>query len=602
VTVRELLPRAEAMEAIRANPRLARAIEHVGKGTGIPEEVLQRHLGEAVLETLGKIGDTYVAELGDAIRHTEVLRNHIHDFYEGVLNGLDRNPDPGRLGSMFSELHDLITEIADPQLWAKKRAAEPGAAEEFASRETAPAESAVGTGVPAPRERPVAEGRLWALPEGQRTAVLAARRAHPDLAARALAGDASAASALIDAMRTDGVDRATIDAVSAGVAAVRDPGFEFALGGHTGATDPALRGAAAKRFEQLPVGQRDAVAKAAAADPDFVRGAVTSRSGFGDPHAGPLDPVRPNEMAEFCKRHGISDAERAELESGLRDLNKAFREGELSWTDPASTSADPLTESAAMRRDILDRGADALGLPRGSRIAEEMASAMVTLRRHASLSHEQFLDMAYEWLQYVEKKEGRPQTLRSYIEARMRTHVRGMVGEFAAAFQLGPDFWVLKGPDYDVTVPGTDFVVVSKRNGEIWFCDNKTLSDNSLGRVSSLVENFPGNMADDVAEFGALDESTFAMPDDVVAALARAKKAAEAIRQTVVGKSPTEIADPAVQAEITRICDENGVRRVVTNAGGQLSELSTALTALGIDFANLDGRTALPSRPLTTKE
>ena len=590
------------MEAIRANPRLARAIEHVGKGTGIPEEVLQRHLGEAVLETLGKIGDTYVAELGDAIRHTEVLRNHIHDFYEGVLNGLDRNPDPGRLGSMFSELHDLITEIADPQLWAKKRAAEPGAAEEFASRETAPAESAVGTGVPAPRERPVAEGRLWALPEGQRTAVLAARRAHPDLAARALAGDASAASALIDAMRTDGVDRATIDAVSAGVAAVRDPGFEFALGGHTGATDPALRGAAAKRFEQLPVGQRDAVAKAAAADPDFVRGAVTSRSGFGDPHAGPLDPVRPNEMAEFCKRHGISDAERAELESGLRDLNKAFREGELSWTDPASTSADPLTESAAMRRDILDRGADALGLPRGSRIAEEMASAMVTLRRHASLSHEQFLDMAYEWLQYVEKKEGRPQTLRSYIEARMRTHVRGMVGEFAAAFQLGPDFWVLKGPDYDVTVPGTDFVVVSKRNGEIWFCDNKTLSDNSLGRVSSLVENFPGNMADDVAEFGALDESTFAMPDDVVAALARAKKAAEAIRQTVVGKSPTEIADPAVQAEITRICDENGVRRVVTNAGGQLSELSTALTALGIDFANLDGRTALPSRPLTTKE
>jgi hypothetical protein len=602
MTVRELLPRAEAMEAIRANPRLARAIEHVGKRTGIPEEVLQRHLGEAILETLGKIGDTYVAELGDAIRHTEVLRNHIHDFYEGVLNGLDRNPDPGRLGSMFSELHDLITEIADPQLWAKKRAAEPGAAEEFASRETAPAEPAAGTGVPAPRGRPVAEGRLWALPEGQRAAVLAARRAHPDLAARALAGDASAASALVDAMRTDGVDQATIHAVSAGVAAVRDPGFEFALGGHTGATDPALRGAAAKRFEQLPVGQRDAVAKAAAADPDFVRSAVTSRSGFGDPHAGPLDPVRPAEMAEFCKRHGIGDAERAELESGLRDLNKAFREGELSWTDPASTSADPLTESAAMRRDILDRGADALGLPRGSRIAEEMASAMVTLRRHASLSHEQFLDMAYEWLQYVEKKEGRPQTLRSYIEARMRTHVRGMVGEFAAAFQLGPDFWVLKGPDYDVTVPGTDFVVVSKRNGEIWFCDNKTLSENSLGRVSSLVENFPGNMADDVAEFGALDESTFAMPEDVVAALARATKAAEAIRQTVAGKSPTEIADPAVQAEITRICDENGVRRVVTNAGGRLSELSTALTALGIDFANLDGRTALPSRPLTTKE
>jgi hypothetical protein len=43
--VRELLPRAEAMEAIRANPRLAQAIEHVGRKTGIPEEVLRRHLG-----------------------------------------------------------------------------------------------------------------------------------------------------------------------------------------------------------------------------------------------------------------------------------------------------------------------------------------------------------------------------------------------------------------------------------------------------------------------------------------------------------------------------------------------------------------------------
>jgi hypothetical protein len=343
------------------------------------------------------------------------------------------------------------------------------------------------------------------------------------------------------------------------------------------------------------------VAKAAAADPDFVRAAVTSHSGFGDPHA-PLDVVRPQEMTDFCTRHGIGADERAQLEAGLRDLNKVFREGELSWKDPASPSTDPLTTSAAMRRDILDRGADALGLPRGSRIAEQMASAMVTLRRHASLSHEQFLDFAYEWLQYVEKKEGRPQTLRGYIEARMRTHVRGMVGEFAATFQLGPDFWVLKGPDYDVTVPGTDFVVVSKRNGEIWFCDNKTLSDSGLGRVSSLVENIPGNMAQDAAEFGALGDSAFAMPDDVVASLASARKAADAIRPLVAGKSSKEIGSSAVQAEITKICDENGVRRVVTNAGGQLSQLSEALTGLGIDFANLDGRTALPERKLEKGE
>jgi hypothetical protein len=200
---------------------------------------------------------------------------------------------------------------------------------------------------------------------------------------------------------------------------------------------------------------------------------------------------------------------------------------ELSWTDPASMNFDPMTESAAMRRDILDRGADALGLPHGSRIPEQMASAIVTLRRHASLAYEHFLDMAYEWLQYVEKVEkkgGRPETLRSYIEARMRTHVRGTVGEFAAAFRLGPDFWLLNGPDYDVTVPGADFVVVSKRNGEIWFCDNKTLSDSSLGRVSSLVENIPENMARRTRR--AADASPFATQKRFKVVLGRSARGA----------------------------------------------------------------------------
>jgi hypothetical protein len=603
MTVREILPKGElVVDVIGHNAALARAIEHIGRETNIPEKILKQHLGEAIVEALDKIGANYVSELGDAIRHLGALRNHVHDFYEGVLNGLDRNPDTGRLASMFRELHDLLVEVSDPQLWAKKRAEQPGGADQFSADAGSAHESVTAQGVPTSGMAPVAARRLWSLPEGQRKAVSAARTAHPDLAARALAGDVSAASALIDALRADGVDQATLDAVSAGVGAVRDPGLEFALGGRAGVTDPALRGAAAKRFARLPKSQRAVIAKAAAADPDFVRAAVTSRSGVGDPHAGPLDPVRPAKMAEFCERHRIGEAERAQLESGLRDLNKAFRDGEMAWVDEPSTSHDPLTESAATRRDILDRGADALGLPRGSRIALEMARAMVSLRRQASLAHEQFVDLAYDWLRYAENKQGRPTTLRRYIEARMRTHVRGMVGEFAAAFQLGPDFWVLKGPDYNVTVPGTDFVVVSKRNGEIWFCDNKTLSDNALGRVSSLVENIGQNMADDVAEFGELGDSAFAMPDEVVSALANAKKAAEAIRTKVAGKSPAEIRDPAMQAEITKICDENGVRRVVTNAGGRLSELSDALSGLGIDLANLEGTTSLPERPLKQGE
>ncbi|WP_428341207.1 hypothetical protein [Mycobacterium sp.] len=596
MTVREILPRAEVVvDVVGENAALAAAIEDIGKKTNIPEKMLKQHLGEAILEALDKIGAYYVAELGDAVRHLEVLRDHVHDFYERVLDGLDRDPDTGYLASVFRELHDLLVEISDPQLWANRRTEQPGGVEQFAAEMRSAPESVTRQGVPTWGTRPVVDRRVWTLPAGQRDPVLAARRACPDLTARALAGDSSALSTLIDALRADGVDQATLHAVSAGVAAVRDPGLEFALGGHPGVGDSGFRGAAAKRLDQLPNSQRAAIANAAAADPDFVRAAVTSHSGFGDPNAGPLDPVRPTEMAEFCRRNGIGEAERAQLETGLRELNQAFRGGEPSWVDAPSTSDDPLTESAAMRRDILDRGADALGLPRGGRIAQEMARAMVSLRRYASPSHEQFLDLAYDWLRYAENTHGRPTTLRRYIQARMRTHVRGMVGEFSAAFQLGPDFWVLKGPDYNVTVPGTDFVVVSKRSGEIWFCDNKALSDNSLGRVSSLVENIEHNMAADLAEFGELSQSPFAMPDNVSAALDNAQRAAEAIRAAVDGK---DTADPDVQAEFTRICDENGVRRVVTNAGGQLSELSSALTALGIDLANLDGATALPERPL----
>lgn len=602
--IKEILPEAEALEAIRTHPELARAIESIGKKTGIPENVLRKHLGEAILETLDKIGEKYVAQLGEAIRHTEVLRNHIHDFYERVLDGLDRNPDPGRLSAMFGELHELAMEISDPQLWAKKRLDEPGGAVEFepepTSSEPAGKVADPAAGIPGQRMGPAAERRLWALPEAQRNAVLAARRAHPDLAARALAGDAAAASSLIEALRGSGVDQATLDQVAAGISAVREPGFEFALGGSTGVTDPALRGAAAKRFEKLPKAQRDAVAKAAKADPDFVRKAVTSRSGFGDPHAAPLDAIRPKEMDAFCQRNGISPTERAQLETALRDLNKAFREAEASWTDPESLDYGPLTESAAQRRDILDRGADALGLPRGSRIAAEMARAMATLRQYASMSHEQFLDFAYEWLRYAENKKGKAQTLRSYIQARMRTHVRGMVGEFSAAFQLGPDFWVLKGPDFDVTVPGTDYVVVSKANGEIWFCDNKTLSENSLGRVTSLVENIPQNMAEDVAEFGAMNsDGPFAMPDNVVSALANAQSASRAISDLVKPMSEEQIKSQEVQDQITAICDQAKVRRVVSNAGGQLGQLSSALSGLGIDFANLDGALQVVEHPTT---
>ena len=44
----------------------------------------------------------------------------------------------------------------------------------------------------------------------------------------------------------------------------------------------------------------------------------------------------------------------------------------------------------------------------------------------------------------------------------MGKHVRGMIGEFSAVFQLGRDVLVLKAPDTAVTVGGTDFIVLTR--------------------------------------------------------------------------------------------------------------------------------------------
>src|SRR5271170_1116589 len=85
----------------------------------------------------------------------------------------------------------------------------------------------------------------------------------------------------------------------------------------------------------------------------------------------------------------------------------------------------------------------------------------------------------------------------------MVTHVRGLVGEFTAAFELGDEGMVLlKAPDDNVTIPGTDLVGVTRR-GRTWLIDNKALTADEVESVTSLTSNISKNVADDAKDIAA---------------------------------------------------------------------------------------------------
>jgi hypothetical protein len=176
--------------------------------------------------------------------------------------------------------------------------------------------------------------------------------------------------------------------------------------------------------------------------------------------------------------------------------------------------------------------------------------------------------------------------LRARIRHLMGTHVRGLLGEFTAAFDLGEEGIVLlKAPDDNVTIPGTDIVGVTQR-GRVWLIDNKALSETELESVTALTRNIEASITEDAdkasAKLGTQPDPTIA---DAVTRLERAKKAIQKITKNM---SPKEVGDPVVQRQIAAICARNKIDRVVTNAGGEVRGLSGALLKAGIQLKDLN--------------
>ena len=308
-----------------------------------------------------------------------------------------------------------------------------------------------------------------------------------------------------------------------------------------------------QKFEALPSARRKAMRKAADFGPRELWKAVSSESDS----ALELNIEALRAKAEAA---GLTPKEIDALELGVRDISlERARSQRLPGTAEGIARAEGLKRLSPGLRKLVegDRTLELLAAENPQMLAE-FAKASGAKSRSA---------------------------LRRYIRQRMVTHIRGLLGEFTAAFDLGDRLIFLKGPDYDVTIPGTDLVGVS-RDGRVWLIDNKAMSVDELGSVSSLTRNLPKNIGDDTAAF----KDAFGIGRDphIGKAVSRLSKATKEIRELTKGMDADKVKTAAVQKKIAKICSDNGIDLVVSNAGGQIEGLSKGLKKAGIQFEDLN--------------
>lgn len=556
----------EMRVALRGNAHLQTALDEIARRTSLPPERVREHFDGALLATLDVVGLEYVADFEAAVANVRRLRERVHEHYQRLFEGKLTEADAHDLIQLAEALEADRTALADPQRWARDQPARP--VEPARTIENTPAQLAV-------RHR---HSRVLALTEERRTAYELARRHRPDLVEAALRGDARATANLRRALAADRMNDWAIDRALEAVADIREPGVDYAFGaGISGLRTGPVEVRAA--FRDLPPAQRDVLNQALLADPDFVRAAVITEEPGGAAARGRL--------ARFCDAHGITGERRAALEAGLNTLNDAHLESQHTIRPGEAGSLQARTRARA-----LDRAAAAIGLPSRSDVANRLgrSSAVVEMATRAPGHLAQLAD---NWLSYAvrQRREGKPvATLERYARALSRTHVRGMLGELTAVFQLAGDAWVIKVPGQDVTLGGTDFVLVVKNTGEMWYGDNKALSSHGLGEVSSLVDNIVDNMAADQFEFGnLLNRQDTPLPPKIQDAITRAGQASSLVSAFAGGMADDVLMTDRVQSRITDILDEHGVRRIVTNSGGELGWLTRSLRRY-LDFVDLDER------------
>lgn len=307
------------------------------------------------------------------------------------------------------------------------------------------------------------------------------------------------------------------------------------------------------KFKAMTRTDRKSIRKAADLAPAELWRAVSSET-----EAGQIKNIEA--LRARCKARGMGAKDLANLEAAIERLSlERARSQRLPGTAEAVARAEAVKKLPSKLRTLVegDRQLEMLAHENPEALADFFASSGAKSRS----------------------------ALRAYIRRRMVAHIRGLLGEFTAAFQLGENLVLLKGPDYNVTIPGTDLVGVT-RDGRVWLIDNKALSVEELGSVTSLIQNIGKNIEDDTATFKA----EFGLKKDphIGNAVSRLNKATKDIKALTNGLTPKEAASPKIQKQIAAILAENRIDRVITNAGGEVDGLSAGLLKAKIRLEDLN--------------
>lgn len=171
---------------------------------------------------------------------------------------------------------------------------------------------------------------------------------------------------------------------------------------------------------------------------------------------------------------------------------------------------------------------------------------------------------------------------RAYLRHDMVTYGRGALGEYTAAFSLSSIELILKGPDANVKVAGTDLVGIG-HDGWVWLIDDKSHRSSSVAGVSALTENLVTNLRRDAADFRDAiarlqrDDPGFTADPRVLDAISRMEDAAAEIdRINRRGSASTR------PARISAALEARRLRLRVTSAAGEVREITQALRDLGL--------------------
>jgi hypothetical protein len=583
--------------------RLRGSIESISKAAGIPEEHVNTHIDRLLTKALNGLTDRYVNEMGNAVERVGDLRKIVHGYYVRAFKKQLTAEEMAKLQVALDKLHDTARELVPPDVWAMRQLRRPAGEivpdqvqEPFVDLGTyggdarRPGRAEVATVAPRWATSRTLRQRFDALPAPARLALeQAGKFLEQSTVEDALAGKPGSVTAMVNDLR-DMVSPAELRQALDAVALVQHPDAAYALGGGLDGSRPPVDPVRAVYDALLPA-ERAAFDRAAKADPEAVRAAVTAETSSGS-----------------------TAARDADLQGALTKLNQGHRAARGAVEQGVGTSPDARSRAAQLGEQQIT----ALGLPSEGQVAEQLRGS-VMLRDLGSRSPDKLLDLARGWLDKVARDiadRKPPMSMEEYVRVLMDTNERGMVGEFGAVFQLGKlvesgeGVLVLKAPGTDVNVSGTDFIVVLPGTDEIWLCDNKTLSTAGLGEVTSLVERIGSNLSKDVEQLNAsLAGLDPALPGAarLRGALRRLAKADTEVRavldQLALEKDFSRLSadeiNKAIGAEdvqnrIAAILDHPDirVRRVITNAGGELTYLQKRLTDRKIDLADLRQRSA----------